>query len=148
MKQKTFDTSTPGHDNPSTSGDGLVQDLAAKAAALAPALAIEETGDPRRRGEIKVTGDDQLFYLHIDGELWSEVEYSYERQAWCIQDCMGECLSHVEHIQDEILVNNHEYRKYVEKALERAKEMIRDGSMRTPEEARLLYEENYEENYE
>jgi hypothetical protein len=38
------------------------------------------------------------YHLTIDGELWSEVEWSASRQAWCVQDAAGQCLAHVEHI--------------------------------------------------
>ncbi len=57
------------------------------------------TNDPRRYGLIEVrrlSGD--VHHLTIDGELWSEVEWSPSRQAWCVQDAAGRCLTHVEHI--------------------------------------------------
>ena len=40
----------------------------------------------------------KTYHLTIDGELWSEVEWSASRLAWCIQDAAGRCLTHAEHI--------------------------------------------------
>src|SRR6202030_1282592 len=108
MKQKTHDTETPGQGRPETSGDGVLKDLAAKAAALAPVLATEASGDPRRRGEIRVEGekDDDTIELYIDGEMWAEIDYSWDRGMWCIQDCMGQCLTHIEHMHFEVPNND------------------------------------------
>ena len=55
------------------------------------------------------------------------VEWSRSRQAWCIQDAAGHCLTHVEHIvgQDQD----------VQTAIKLARRMILDGRMPSPEEA-------------
>ena len=63
----------------------------------------------------------------IDGQMWSEVEWSHDRQAWCVQDAAGHCLAHVEHIVGE--------NRDVQTAIRLAKRMIVDGSMPTPEGA-------------
>ncbi len=84
--------------------------------------------DHRRYGVIKVRRHNaDTYHLTIDGELWSEVEWSPSRRAWCIQDAAGHCLTHVEHIigQD----------RDVQTAIRLAKRMIVDGRMPTPEEA-------------
>jgi hypothetical protein len=50
--------------------------------------------DHRRYGVIEVcrlSGD--CVHLTIDGELWSEVEWSASRQSWCVQDAAGQCLA-------------------------------------------------------
>jgi hypothetical protein len=53
--------------------------------------------DRRRYGVIEVRRHNaDTYHLTIDGELWSEVEWSPSRQAWCIQDAAGQCLTHVE----------------------------------------------------
>jgi hypothetical protein len=85
--------------------------------------------DRRRYGVIEVRRlNANTYHLTINGELWSEVEWSALRQRWCIQDAAGQCLTHVEHIvgtdQD------------VQTAIRLAKRMILDGRMPTPEEAR------------
>jgi hypothetical protein len=52
----------------------------------------------RRRYRVIVTQrvNADAFHLTIDGQLWSEIEWSPSRRAWCIQDAAGHCLLHVE----------------------------------------------------
>ena len=85
--------------------------------------------DPRRHRviEVRFRNSRSTYRLTIDGQLWSEVEWSASRRAWCIQDAAGHCLSHVEHIHAEDVD--------AEAAVRLAKRMIRDGRMPTPEEA-------------
>jgi hypothetical protein len=85
--------------------------------------------DPRRHRviEVRFRGSPSTYRLTIDGQLWSEVEWSASRRAWCVQDAAGHCLSHVEHIHAEDVD--------AEAAVRLAKRMIRDGRMPTPEEA-------------
>jgi hypothetical protein len=86
------------------------------------------TIDKRRYGVIEVRRcNAETYHLMIDGQMWSEVEWSHGRQAWCIQDAAGHCLAHVEHIVGQD--------RDVETAIRLAKRMIVDGSMPTPEEA-------------
>jgi len=58
--------------------------------------------------------------------MWSEVEWSRSRQAWCIQDAAGHCLTHVEHIVGQS--------RDPQAAIREAKRMIVDGRMPSPEE--------------
>jgi len=84
--------------------------------------------DQRRYGVIEVRRlNAETYHLTINGELWSEVEWSPSRQRWCIQDAAGQCLTHVEHIvgQDPD----------VQTAIRFAKRMIVTGTMPAPEEA-------------
>ena len=67
------------------------------------------------------------YHLVIDGQMWSEVEWSEPRQVWCIQDAAGHCLIHVEHIVGQDADP--------QTAIRLAKRMIIDGRMPTPEEA-------------
>jgi hypothetical protein len=69
----------------------------------------------------------ETYHLTIGGEMWSEVEWSPERRAWCIQDAAGHCLTHVEHIVGQD--------KDPQTAIRLAKRMIISGEMPTPEEA-------------
>ncbi len=69
----------------------------------------------------------ETYHLTIDGEMWSEVEWSASRQRWCIQDAAGHCLTHVEHIVGQD--------RDVQTAIRLAKRMIVDGRMPSPEEA-------------
>ena len=86
------------------------------------------TTDKRRFGVIEVwRRNAETYHLMIHGQMWSEVEWSHDRQAWCVQDAAGHCLAHVEHIVGE--------NRDVETAIRLAKRMIVDGSMPTPEEA-------------
>lgn len=97
--------------------------------------------DPRRSMPIDVQKGSSRAYLYINGTLWVEIDWSQERQAFCIQDCFGYCLSHVAHIVSTIpygggpltasgLVDG------MNNAIKVAEQMIRDGRMRTPEEAK------------
>ena len=84
--------------------------------------------DQRRYGVIEVRRlNAETYHLTIDGEMWSEVEWSPSRQRWCIQDAAGQCLTHVEHIVGQD--------RDVQTAIRLAKRMIVDGRMPTPEDA-------------
>ena len=84
--------------------------------------------DKRRFGVIEVRRiNAETFHLTIGGRLWSEVEWSPERRAWCVQDACGFCLTHVESI--------HGQDRDPQAAIRLAKRMIVDGSMPSPEEA-------------
>jgi hypothetical protein len=89
--------------------------------------------DQRRYGVIETRRiNAATYHLTINGDLWSEVEWSPSRQAWCIQDAAGQCRSHVEHIVGQD--------RDVQTAIRLAKRMIVDGRMPTPEEARRQLE--------
>src|SRR5262249_41591580 len=78
----------------------------------------------------------ETYHLTIDGELWSEVEWSASRQRWCIQDAAGHCLTHVESIVGQD--------RDVQTAIRLARRMILDGRMPTPEQAREQLRERQE----
>ena len=84
--------------------------------------------DRRRFGVVEVRRlNAETYHLTIGGVMWSEVEWSRSRRAWCIQDAAGRCLTHVEHILEPD--------RDVQTAIRLAKRMIRDGRMPTPEDA-------------
>src|SRR5262249_49284760 len=84
--------------------------------------------DKRRWGVIEVRQvNARTFHLTINRQLWSEVEWSPQRGAWCVQDSAGHCLAHCEHIQGQDIDQR--------TAVALAKAMIRDGRMPTPEDA-------------
>src|SRR5258708_4815420 len=90
--------------------------------------------DKRRYGVIEVRPvNGATYHLTINGKLWSEVEWSPERRAWCVQDSEGRCLAHCEHVHGEHIDR--------QTAIALAKQMIRDGRMPTPEEAHRALEE-------
>src|SRR5262245_66328082 len=96
--------------------------------------------DRRRYGVIEVRRiNAETYHLTVNGEMWSEVEWSRSRQRWCIQDAAGHCLAHVEHIigQD----------RDVQTAIRLAKRMILDGRMPSPEEARAQLNAEQEQKY-
>jgi hypothetical protein len=76
----------------------------------------------------------KTYHLTIGGVLWSEVEWSSKRAAWCIQDAAGQCLTHVESIVGQD--------RDPDAALRLARRMILDGRMPTPEEARARRQAN------
>ena len=89
--------------------------------------------DKRRYGVIEVRRiNSDIYHLTINGEMWSEVEWSASRQRWCVQDAAGRCLAHVEHIVGQD--------RDVQAAIRLAKRMIVDGRMPTPEEAHAQFE--------
>ena len=93
--------------------------------------------DRRRYGVIEVRRvNADTYHLEVNGELWSEVEWSASRRAWCIQDAAGHCLTHVEHVVGQD--------KDVQTAIRLAKRMIIDGRMPTPEEAAAQLERELE----
>jgi hypothetical protein len=84
--------------------------------------------DHRRYGVIGTRRiNPETYHLTINGELWSEVEWSHKRQRWCVQDAAGRCLTHVEHIVGQD--------KDPQAAIRLAKRMIVDGRMPSPQEA-------------
>jgi hypothetical protein len=84
--------------------------------------------DRRRYGVVEVHRvNAETYHLTIGGRLWSEVEWSRSRRAWCIQDAAGHCLTHVEHI--------HATDRDPQEAIRLAKRMIVDGRMPSPEQA-------------
>jgi hypothetical protein len=97
--------------------------------------------DDRRYGVIEVHRiNAETYHLEIGGQMWSEVEWSASRQAWCIQDAAGHCLIHVEHIVGQNID--------VQTAIRLAKRMIVDGRMPAPEEAQAQLEREQEREQE
>jgi hypothetical protein len=81
----------------------------------------------RRQQPIKIEWIGLIGRLLVDGESWGAVEWSEKRQAWCIEDAEGRCLSHHAHVHGE--------HKDKAGAVALAEAMIRDGRMPTPEQA-------------
>jgi hypothetical protein len=85
--------------------------------------------DPRRSKPLSITWETDLVGLvRIDGEYWAAVEWSNKHQCWCIEDSEGACLRHQEAI--------HGAAPSKDAAVALATEMIRDGRMPTPQEAK------------
>jgi len=108
--------------------------------------------DPRRRAEITFNHDrkgpsDHKQFLYINGEMWAEVQWSAERQAWCIQNACGHCLTHIEHLHARV-PNDGTGQLDSTTAINKAKEMIRDGRMPAPEQARAAFKEMKGYSYE
>jgi hypothetical protein len=104
---------------------------------LAPPLPTDPR-DPRRFGVVEVRSRSRSLYrLTIAGQLWASVEWSPSRRRWCIEDGVGLCLAHVEHIHGED--------PDPQAAIRLAEQMIRDGRMPTPEEAKEALRRSHEE---
>jgi hypothetical protein len=96
--------------------------------------------DSRGYGVIEVRRlNENTYHLTINGQMWSEVEWSPSRQRWCIQDAAGHCLTHVEHIVGQD--------RDPQTAIRLAKRMIVDGRMPTPEEAHERLEAEQERKH-
>jgi hypothetical protein len=90
--------------------------------------------DRRRYGVVEVQRiNAQTYHLIIGGVMWSEVEWSSTRKAWCIQDAAGHCLAHTKSIVGQD--------RDPQAAIRTAKRMILDGRMPTPEEAHRRQQE-------
>jgi hypothetical protein len=97
-------------------------------------MATSSTTDRRRYGVIEVRRlNAETYHLVINGVMWSEVEWSASRRAWCVQDAAGQCLTHLESIVGQD--------RDVQTAIRLAKRMIVDGRMPTPEQAREQLQE-------
>jgi hypothetical protein len=99
-----------------------------------------DIADPRRHKPIIIHWNGQIGTLLIDSESWGAIEWSDKRQAWCIEDAEGRCLSHHSHI--------HAADKDKDGAVALAEAMIRDGRMPTPEEARQARKERLKRDRE
>jgi hypothetical protein len=90
--------------------------------------------DRRRYWPIEVRRiNAETYHPIINGQMWSEVEWSRSRQRWCVQDAAGHCLTHVESIVG--------MDKDPQAAIRLAKRMIVNGPMPAPEEARRQFAE-------
>jgi len=150
MKQKTRDVGTPDQGKPEPTSDGVFKDLVDKAAKLVPLSTEDATRDPRRRAEIALNrngSSDEKQFLMINGEMWAEVQWSSQRKAWCIQDACGYCLTHIEHLHLQV-PNTGDGGRDSTNAIEKAKEMIRDGRMPAPEQAREAFKQRTGMSYE
>ena len=96
--------------------------------------------DPRRERPIKIRWFGMIGTLLIDNESWGAVEWSEKRQAWCIEDAEGRCLSHHSHIRGAD--------KDKAGAVALAEAMIRDGRMPSPEAARQARSERLKRDRE
>lgn len=93
--------------------------------------APHELEDARRAQpvSIKWTKDGAAIgRLYVGGEFWGAIEWSVKREAWCIEDAEGRCLSHVASIRAQTSSRA--------KAVTLAREMIRDGRLPTPQQAK------------
>ena len=89
-------------------------------------------------GDIHTHRESHAIYrLTIDGILGASVEWSPRRNAWCIEDGVGRCLMHVEHV--------HGQEAGREETIRLARRMIRDGRMPTPEEANAALRQRREQ---
>jgi hypothetical protein len=94
----------------------------------------DTTNDSRRAQpvSIKWTKDGAAIgRLYVGGKFWGAIEWSAQREAWCIEDAEGRCLSHVASIRGQTSSKS--------KAVTLAREMIRDGRLPTPEQAKAEY---------
>src|SRR6516165_12832303 len=85
-----------------------------------PRETLQMSADKRRYGMIEVRRiNAETYWLEINGQMWSEVEWSPSRRAWCVQNAAGQCLTHVEHIVGQD--------RDPQAALRLARRMILDG---------------------
>jgi hypothetical protein len=92
--------------------------------------------DPRRQGRVTVVfrgKKDPIGTLVVAGETWGAVEWSEKHGVWCIEDAEGKCLRHASSIHGKAATK--------EEAVALAEQMVRDGTLPTPEEAARLRRE-------
>jgi hypothetical protein len=80
--------------------------------------------------------DDLIGRITVGEKYWAAVEWSEKRQAWCIEDAEGQCLSHKESIHGQATSKK--------EAVELAYAMIRDGRMPSPEQAAEAHQQRVE----
>jgi hypothetical protein len=101
-------------------------------------MTVLETAAPadlRRQGRIRVVfhGDGKVGMLQVGSETWGAVEWSEKRGAWCIEDAEGQCLRHASSIHGQAAAK--------EEAVALAEQMVRDGTLPSPERAAVLRRE-------
>jgi hypothetical protein len=85
--------------------------------------------DPRRQADIKIVfSQDGIGALMVAGFQWGAIEWSDKRGAWCIEDAEGRCLRHAASIHGKAASK--------EAAIALAEQIVRDGTLPSPEEAR------------
>lgn len=93
---------------------------------------VGDSNDPRRERPISIKWVKRglIGQLRVGGEFWGAIEWSETRDAWCVEDVEGRCLTHANHICGQAAARD--------AAIELAEAMIRDGRLPSPEEARRL----------
>jgi hypothetical protein len=88
--------------------------------------------DPRREKPLSITwnSNNLIGRIRITDEYWAAVEWSEKHHCWCIEDSEGACLAHEEAIRGAAASKDG--------AVALATEMIRDGRMPSPQEAKQL----------
>jgi hypothetical protein len=91
--------------------------------------------DPRRQSPVVVVfhEDDKIGTLIVAGEIWGAVEWSEKHGVWCIEDAEGECVRHAASIHGKAVAK--------EEAIALAEQMVRDGTLPSPQEAAELHRE-------
>jgi len=148
QKLKDFDEAGKGSGDAPTTGHRnveLMTDLIKRQKAMETNVAASI--DPRRGKNIVIEGDGHIQFLYIDGDMWAEVQWSGARQAWCIQDRCGHCLDHIEHFHVAVKGDSTDPKATRQQAVDLAKEMIRDGRMPSPEQAREAYQKRTGKRY-
>lgn len=87
--------------------------------------------------EIEWLREGAVGRITVGGVFWGAVEWSERRQAWCIEDAEGACLSHAHSIRGKATSKK--------AALALAREMIRDGRMPNPQQALVEHQQHQQE---
>jgi hypothetical protein len=96
-------------------------------------VAMAEDARRTQRVKIEWTKDGAAIgRLYVGGEFWGAIEWSAKREAWCVEDAEGACLSHVASIRGQTSSRS--------KAVRLAREMLRDGRLPTPEQAKAEHQ--------
>jgi hypothetical protein len=93
------------------------------------------TSDERRAQQVRIEWSKDgaaIGRLYVGSEFWGAIEWSEQRQAWCVEDAEGACLSHVRSIRGQASSKA--------KAVTLAREMIRDGRLPTPQQAKAEHD--------
>jgi hypothetical protein len=76
---------------------------------------------------IEWSPDGLIGRVALDGVQWAAVEWSEQRQQWCVEDVEGRCLTHTASLRGQAASK--------EEAVSLAEATIRDGRMPSPAEA-------------
>ncbi len=108
----------------------------------AEVIAVVDNHQPDVRRAKPIEGIDPGQYgatravLHIDGQRWAEIDWSYVKNQYCIRDACGHCLSHMGSVVAEMgaLAPTLEG---MQATINQAVRMVRDGRMPSPEAAQV-----------
>jgi hypothetical protein len=108
----------------------------------AEVIAVVDSQQPDVRRALPIHGVEPGQYnatraeLSIEGQRWAEIDWSYVKSAYCIQDACGHCLAHMGSVVAAMSATAPTI-EGMRAAINEAVRMVRDGRMPSPEAAHV-----------